>query len=105
MKLVELLPLKVYPFTFRKYGILIFSACVLVDMELVEVCSLWDIRLAILVKPEYKSFISRIQRASVRTGIANTLGKYDPYVLLELFMFICLFRFIVFPLSCPYWAR
>lgn len=51
------------------------KACVLVDMELVEVCSLWDIRLAILVKPEYKSFISRIQRASVRTGIANALGN------------------------------
>ena len=39
-------------------------------------CSLWDIRLAVLVKPEYKPYISRVQRASVRTGIANALGRY-----------------------------
>ncbi|KAL4219720.1 Phosphatidylinositol 3 [Mactra antiquata] len=51
------------------------KACVLVDMELVEVCTLWGIRLAILIKPEYKHFISRIQRSSVRTGIANALGN------------------------------
>ena len=51
------------------------TACVLVDMELVEVCTLWGIRLAVLIKPEYKHFVSRIQRASVRTGIANALGK------------------------------
>ena len=58
---------------------ILFSACVLVDMELVEVCSLWDIRLAVLVKPEYKPYISRVQRASVRTGIANALGRYFLY--------------------------
>ncbi|XP_060553619.1 phosphatidylinositol 3,4,5-trisphosphate 5-phosphatase 2-like isoform X2 [Ruditapes philippinarum] len=51
------------------------KACVLVDMELVEVCTLWGIRIAILVKPEYKHCISRIQRSSVRTGIANALGN------------------------------
>lgn len=51
------------------------KACVLVDMELVEVCTLWGIRIAILVKPEYKHYISRIQRSSVRTGIANALGN------------------------------
>ncbi|WAR28340.1 SHIP2-like protein [Mya arenaria] len=51
------------------------KACVLVDMELVEVSSLWGIRLAILCKPELKAFISRVQRSSVRTGIANTFGN------------------------------
>ncbi|XP_052218774.1 phosphatidylinositol 3,4,5-trisphosphate 5-phosphatase 2A-like isoform X2 [Dreissena polymorpha] len=51
------------------------KACVLVDMELVEVCSLWGIRLAILCKPEHKAHITRVQRSSVRTGIANALGN------------------------------
>ncbi|KAH3722035.1 hypothetical protein DPMN_064984 [Dreissena polymorpha] len=51
------------------------KACVLIDMELVEVCSLWGIRLAILCKPEHKAHITRVQRSSVRTGIANALGN------------------------------
>ncbi|KAL3848064.1 hypothetical protein ACJMK2_018947 [Sinanodonta woodiana] len=51
------------------------KASVMVDMELLEVCSLWGMRIVILVKPEHKKSISRIQRSSVRTGIANALGN------------------------------
>ena len=37
--------------------------------------SMWDMRIVVFVKPEYKNKISHIQTSSVGTGIANTLGK------------------------------
>lgn len=40
-----------------------------------EVCTLWGIRLVVLVKKQLHQYINRIQHSTVRTGIANTLGK------------------------------
>ncbi|KAJ8305244.1 hypothetical protein KUTeg_017201 [Tegillarca granosa] len=51
------------------------KSCVMSDLEVVEVCTLWGIRLVILTKKQYQHCISRIQRSTVRTGIANALGK------------------------------
>uniref|UniRef100_A0A8C6XNZ3 phosphatidylinositol-3,4,5-trisphosphate 5-phosphatase n=1 Tax=Naja naja TaxID=35670 RepID=A0A8C6XNZ3_NAJNA len=36
--------------------------------------SLWNIKIAVLVKPEHENRISHIGTSSVKTGIANTLG-------------------------------
>nr|XP_054595188.1 inositol polyphosphate phosphatase-like 1b isoform X3 [Nothobranchius furzeri] len=46
-----------------------------VDFKLVAVQSLWNIRLAVFVKPEHESGISHVNTASVKTGLGNTLGN------------------------------
>ena len=38
-------------------------------------CSLWGIRLIVLVKPEHSEKISHVKQSNVKTGIANALGK------------------------------
>jgi len=44
----------------------------------VEVCTMWGVRLVIIVQKKHRHSINRVQRSSVRTGIANTLGM--PYL-------------------------
>uniref|UniRef100_A0A8C4GZT6 phosphatidylinositol-3,4,5-trisphosphate 5-phosphatase n=1 Tax=Dicentrarchus labrax TaxID=13489 RepID=A0A8C4GZT6_DICLA len=46
-----------------------------IDFKQVAVQSLWSLRLAVFVKPEYESRISHVNTASVRTGLGNTLGN------------------------------
>ncbi|ETE60336.1 Phosphatidylinositol-3,4,5-trisphosphate 5-phosphatase 2, partial [Ophiophagus hannah] len=41
--------------------------------------SLWNIKIAVLVKPEHENRISHVGTSSVKTGIANTLGKEQPF--------------------------
>ena len=41
----------------------------------VAVCSLWSIRLVVFVNQDLKNMISHVQQSSVKTGIANALGK------------------------------
>lgn len=37
--------------------------------------SLWNMRLAVFVKPEHEARVSHVNTASVRTGLGNTLGE------------------------------
>ncbi|XP_023930174.1 phosphatidylinositol 3,4,5-trisphosphate 5-phosphatase 1 [Lingula anatina] len=46
-----------------------------IDLHTVTICSLWGIRLLVLVKPEHKNRISHVQHSTVKTGIANALGN------------------------------
>ncbi|XP_072293210.1 inositol polyphosphate phosphatase-like 1b isoform X2 [Eucyclogobius newberryi] len=46
-----------------------------IDFKLVAVQSLWNMRLAVFVKPEFEGRISRVGTASVKTGLGNTLGN------------------------------
>ncbi|XP_073342398.1 inositol polyphosphate phosphatase-like 1b [Pagrus major] len=46
-----------------------------IDFKQVAVQSLWNMRLAVFVKPEHESRISHVNTASVRTGLGNTLGN------------------------------
>lgn len=46
-----------------------------IDFKQVAVQSLWNMRLAVFVKPEHESRISRVSTASVKTGLGNTLGN------------------------------
>uniref|UniRef100_A0A671URG2 phosphatidylinositol-3,4,5-trisphosphate 5-phosphatase n=1 Tax=Sparus aurata TaxID=8175 RepID=A0A671URG2_SPAAU len=46
-----------------------------IDFKQVAVQSLWNMRLAVFVKPEHESRISHVSTASVRTGLGNTLGN------------------------------
>lgn len=46
-----------------------------IEFKLVAVQSLWNMRLAVFVKPEHESRISRVGTASVKTGLGNTLGN------------------------------
>ncbi|XP_064185266.1 inositol polyphosphate phosphatase-like 1b [Anguilla rostrata] len=46
-----------------------------IDFKLVALQSLWNIRLAVFVKPEHESRISHVNVANVKTGLANTLGN------------------------------
>ncbi|XP_017263966.1 inositol polyphosphate phosphatase-like 1b isoform X2 [Kryptolebias marmoratus] len=46
-----------------------------VDFKLVAVQSLWNMRLAVFVKPEHESRISHVNTANVKTGLGNTLGN------------------------------
>ncbi|KAM3866527.1 inositol polyphosphate phosphatase-like 1b [Diretmus argenteus] len=46
-----------------------------IDYKQVAVQSLWNMRLAVFVKPEHESRISHVNTASVKTGLANTLGN------------------------------
>ena len=42
----------------------------------VAIHTLWSIRIIVLVKPEHENRISHVFSDSVKTGIANTLGKH-----------------------------
>ncbi|XP_064614933.1 phosphatidylinositol 3,4,5-trisphosphate 5-phosphatase 1-like [Liolophura sinensis] len=53
----------------------VLKSCFMIEMETVDVWSLWGIRLVILTRPEHIHSISHIQHASVKTGIANKLGN------------------------------
>ncbi|XP_033991911.1 inositol polyphosphate phosphatase-like 1b [Trematomus bernacchii] len=46
-----------------------------IDYKQVAVQSLWNMRLAVFVKPEHESRISHVNTASVKTGLGNTLGN------------------------------
>ncbi|XP_047440673.1 inositol polyphosphate phosphatase-like 1b [Mugil cephalus] len=46
-----------------------------IDFKQVAVQSLWNMRLAVFVKPELESRISLVNTASVKTGLGNTLGN------------------------------
>ncbi|KAJ3590309.1 hypothetical protein NHX12_008262 [Muraenolepis orangiensis] len=45
------------------------------DREWIAVQTLWNIRIAVLAKPEHENRISHVGVSSVKTGIANTLGN------------------------------
>ncbi|XP_052010483.1 phosphatidylinositol 3,4,5-trisphosphate 5-phosphatase 2B-like isoform X1 [Xyrauchen texanus] len=46
-----------------------------IDFKQVAVQSLWNIRLAVFVKPEHEGHITQVNTASVKTGLGNTLGN------------------------------
>ncbi|XP_061691993.1 inositol polyphosphate phosphatase-like 1b [Syngnathoides biaculeatus] len=46
-----------------------------IDFKQVAVQSLWNMRLAVFVKPEHESRIGHVSAASVKTGLGNTLGN------------------------------
>ncbi|XP_053362074.1 inositol polyphosphate phosphatase-like 1b [Clarias gariepinus] len=46
-----------------------------IDFKQVALQSLWNIRLAVFVKPEHEGRISQVNTASVKTGLGNTLGN------------------------------
>ncbi|KAM4628251.1 phosphatidylinositol 3,4,5-trisphosphate 5-phosphatase 2A [Polymixia lowei] len=45
------------------------------DYKPIAVQTLWNIKIAVLVKPEHENRISHVGGSSVKTGIANTLGN------------------------------
>lgn len=45
------------------------------DYKQVAVQSLWNMKLAVFVKPEHESRVSHVNTASVKTGLGNTLGN------------------------------
>ncbi|XP_037316389.2 inositol polyphosphate phosphatase-like 1b [Pungitius pungitius] len=45
------------------------------DYKQVAVQSLWNMRLAVFVKPEHEGRVSHVHTASVKTGLGNTLGN------------------------------
>ncbi|XP_015264390.1 PREDICTED: phosphatidylinositol 3,4,5-trisphosphate 5-phosphatase 2, partial [Gekko japonicus] len=45
------------------------------DYRPIAMQSLWNIKIAVLVKPEHENRISHVSTSSVKTGIANTLGN------------------------------
>ncbi|XP_052012685.1 phosphatidylinositol 3,4,5-trisphosphate 5-phosphatase 2 isoform X1 [Apodemus sylvaticus] len=45
------------------------------DYRQIAMQSLWNIKVAVLVKPEHENRISHVSTSSVKTGIANTLGN------------------------------
>ncbi|XP_068596310.1 inositol polyphosphate phosphatase-like 1b [Brachionichthys hirsutus] len=46
-----------------------------IEFKQVAVQSLWNMRLAVFMKPEHEGRISHVNTASVRTGLGNTLGN------------------------------
>uniref|UniRef100_A0A8C1T8E4 phosphatidylinositol-3,4,5-trisphosphate 5-phosphatase n=1 Tax=Cyprinus carpio TaxID=7962 RepID=A0A8C1T8E4_CYPCA len=46
-----------------------------IDFKQVAVQSLWNIRLAVFVRPEHEGCIAQVNTASVKTGLGNTLGN------------------------------
>ncbi|KAM6953274.1 inositol polyphosphate phosphatase-like 1b [Aplochiton taeniatus] len=46
-----------------------------INYKQVAVQSLWNMRLAVFVKPEHERRISQVNTASVKTGLGNTLGN------------------------------
>ncbi|XP_025080135.1 phosphatidylinositol 3,4,5-trisphosphate 5-phosphatase 2-like isoform X2 [Pomacea canaliculata] len=51
------------------------KATLMVDVDLLETCTLWGLRLVVLILPRHRNKISHVQKSSVRTGIANALGN------------------------------
>ncbi|XP_064157731.1 phosphatidylinositol 3,4,5-trisphosphate 5-phosphatase 2A isoform X1 [Anguilla rostrata] len=49
--------------------------CTELDFKPVATQTLWNIKIAVLVKPEHENRISHVGMSSVKTGIANTLGN------------------------------
>ncbi|XP_068172807.1 phosphatidylinositol 3,4,5-trisphosphate 5-phosphatase 2A isoform X4 [Antennarius striatus] len=45
------------------------------DYKPIAIQTLWNIKIAVLVKPEHENRISHVGMSSVKTGIANTLGN------------------------------
>ncbi|XP_031456985.1 phosphatidylinositol 3,4,5-trisphosphate 5-phosphatase 2 [Phasianus colchicus] len=63
--------------------------------------SLWNIKVVVLVKPEHENRISHVSTSSVKTGIANTLGRAGQGGLLSSsFCASCVP--IPSPFSCPH---
>lgn len=58
----------------------------------IAIQTLWNIKLAVLVKPEHENRISHVGMSSVKTGIANTLGNHEIYSLH--FSYTCINRYI-----------
>nr|BAO51251.1 inositol polyphosphate phosphatase-like 1b [Oryzias dancena] len=50
-------------------------SCTQIHFKQVAVQSLWNMRLAVFVKPEHEGRISHVNTASVKTGLGNTLGN------------------------------
>lgn len=50
----------------------------------IAVQTLWNIKLAVLVKPEHENRISHVGMSSVKTGIANTLGNWHSLLVFAL---------------------
>uniref|UniRef100_A0A3P8ZF05 phosphatidylinositol-3,4,5-trisphosphate 5-phosphatase n=1 Tax=Esox lucius TaxID=8010 RepID=A0A3P8ZF05_ESOLU len=46
-----------------------------IDYKQVAVQSLWNMRLAVFVKPEHENRVRRVNTACVKTGLGNTLGN------------------------------
>ncbi|KAG2462698.1 SHIP1 phosphatase, partial [Polypterus senegalus] len=46
-----------------------------INFKMISSCTLWNIRIVVLAKPEHENRISHIFVDSVKTGIANTLGN------------------------------
>ncbi|XP_066505879.1 inositol polyphosphate phosphatase-like 1b [Hoplias malabaricus] len=46
-----------------------------IDFKQVALQSLWNIRLAVFVRPEHEGRISQVNTANVKTGLGNTLGN------------------------------
>uniref|UniRef100_H3CJ76 phosphatidylinositol-3,4,5-trisphosphate 5-phosphatase n=1 Tax=Tetraodon nigroviridis TaxID=99883 RepID=H3CJ76_TETNG len=57
------------------------------DYKPIAVQTLWNIKLAVLVKPEHENRISHVGMSSVKTGIANTLVKGNKGAVGVSFMF------------------
>ncbi|KAM4702269.1 phosphatidylinositol 3,4,5-trisphosphate 5-phosphatase 2 [Discoglossus pictus] len=53
----------------------VLKDCTEVEYRPVAMQSLWNIKIAVLVRPEHENRISHISTSSVKTGIANTLGN------------------------------
>nr|XP_023648302.1 phosphatidylinositol 3,4,5-trisphosphate 5-phosphatase 2 isoform X1 [Paramormyrops kingsleyae] len=49
--------------------------CTELDFKLIAMQTLWNIKIAVLVKPDHENRISHVGVSSVKTGIANTLGN------------------------------
>ncbi|KAJ8410852.1 hypothetical protein AAFF_G00188090 [Aldrovandia affinis] len=49
--------------------------CTELDFKPIATQTLWNIKIAVLVKPEHENRISHVGMSSVKTGIANTLGN------------------------------
>ncbi|KAM9795447.1 inositol polyphosphate phosphatase-like 1b [Neosynchiropus ocellatus] len=50
-------------------------SCTHIDFKQVAVQSLWNMKLAVFVKPEHEGRISHINTACVKTGLGNALGN------------------------------
>uniref|UniRef100_A0AAR2LEB1 phosphatidylinositol-3,4,5-trisphosphate 5-phosphatase n=1 Tax=Pygocentrus nattereri TaxID=42514 RepID=A0AAR2LEB1_PYGNA len=57
-----------------------------IDFKQVALQSLWNIRLAVFVRPEHEGRISQVNTASVKTGLGNTLGNKGAVGISFLFM-------------------
>jgi len=51
-----------------------------IDILQVALSTLWGIRLVIFAKQEHRNKISHIQQSTVKTGLANALGKFKSFL-------------------------